>query len=163
MSSDRKAKPRNNARTSAARAIQKREGLPYRQAIARADVDHKNRTIVSWNPAARRRSVAALGEAHSALLRCGDQPELQQGAEYVSWIARVLSRTRHPYDWSWGTLDERPPFPTELLAHCNDDELAKAAASMRDASRALHEGCSGQTAGAFQNVLDRLQAWCTQG
>jgi len=162
MSPARKAKPRNNARTSAARAIQKREGLPYRQAVARADTDHKNRNIVTWNSAASARSAAALDEAHAALLRCGDQPELQQGATCVAWLAQDLRRISFLYDYG-STLDERPPLPTELPAHRNDEELANAAASLREASRELEEGCSGQTAAAIQATLSRLQTWCTAG
>lgn len=163
MSSERKAKPRNNARTSAARAIQKREGLPYRQAVARADAAHKNRTTFQWDPSACRRSAAALNEAHAALLRSGDQPELQKGAEYVAWLTQALSRTRFTSGSGTRLDDERPPFPTGLPINRNDEGLANAAASLRDASLALDDGCSGQTAAAFQNVLSRLQTWCTQG
>ena len=163
MSPARKAKPRNNARTSSARAIQKREGVPYRQAVASADADHKNRNTISWLPAASKRSAAALDEAHAALLRCGDQPELQQGAAYIAWLADDLRRLSplHPYGST--LVEERPPLPTELPAHRNDEELANAAASLREASRELEEGCSGQTAAAIQATLSRLQTWCTAG
>lgn len=161
MSPARKAKPRNNARTSAARAIQKREGLPYRQAVAHADANHKNRNTMWWNTAASERSAAALDEAHAALLRCGDQLELQQGAAYIAWLAQDLRRISPLYDY--GSPDERPPLPTDLPTHRNDEELANAAASLREASRELDEGCSGQTAAAIQATLSRLQTWCTAG
>lgn len=150
-----KRKRRENARAAAARAIQRRDGTTYHQALARADAKHQKRNVIAWDPAALGRCAAALDDAHTALrAHATTTTQLRAAADLTAWLAQAV------HQWPRVQHDECPPFPGELSTTARP-ELHHAAASLHSATLALDD-CSGAATTALQDVLARLENWCSR-
>lgn len=130
-------KRRQNARTAAARAIQKREGVTYHQALDLADSNHKQDkdtsvgTIV-WDTDVLKRCATALDDAESALrVHATTSTQVRAGADFAAWLAASVR------NWATAVVNlnaahasvvdpkklkkTRTPSPTQAPRLPNDD------------------------------------------
>lgn len=150
-------KRRQNARTAAARAIQKRDGISYRQALVRADAQHQQPTVVDYRPGSFKRCAAALDDAHAALrVHAAASEQLREAADRAAWNAEIMR--------IWPPSPVGPPapaFPTDPPSAEYLPELTQAATCLHNAIEALDD-CKGAYITAAQTHLTRLKDWCSQ-